>query len=294
MSLPKEFELVAENVYVLNEKMFPVYLIRGENNFLIDCAISPYGQNILNKIKKLLGALTLDSVLLTHSHYDHTGGCSVLQDKYNFNLMGSERTVELLKKKKVEDYIKKLNKDFERILNKPAGNNSGTFKNLIPVKDKERIEVDKNRYIKVISTPGHTKCSVSYFIMPEKILFPGDAAGVIERKGKIKPLFLSNYSDYKESLEKLIKVKAEYLCLPHNRYIKGKTKIRQFLTESLEQTEKTGKIIKEALRKSIAPGVISSQILKKEFPNPTVEGPDKAFTINLESMVTAIKKETGY
>lgn len=291
MSLPKEFELVVKDVYVLNQKMFPVYLIRGEKNFLIDCAISPYRKILLNKLIKLLGASTLYAVLLTHSHYDHTGACFYLQNEFGFYLMGSERTVELLGKDKVLDYIKKLNKNFEKILNKTTGKSSGIFINLVPLKENEKIKIDRNRYIKVISTPGHTKCSISYLIMPEKILFPGDAAGVIERKGKIKPLFLSSYSDYKESLEKLIKVEAEYLCLPHNRYIKGKDKVGQFLSKSMAQTKRTGELIKKALENSTDPKIISDLILKKEFPNPVVEGPEEAFTINLEAMVKAVKRE---
>ena len=58
------------------------------------------------------------------------------------------------------------------------------------LKEGDKIEIDNNRYFEVISSPGHTKCSISFLMMPDKILFPGDAAGVLERNKKIKPLFL--------------------------------------------------------------------------------------------------------
>jgi glyoxylase-like metal-dependent hydrolase (beta-lactamase superfamily II) len=80
----------------------------------------------------------------------------------------------------------------------------------------------------VYETPGHTRCSLAFLLQPENILFPGDAAGVVEKSGKIKPLFLSSYTLYEQSLKKLSTIKANILALPHNTAIKGERKIRDF------------------------------------------------------------------
>ncbi len=128
--------------------------------------------------------------------------------------------------------------------------------------------------------------------MPENILFPGDAAGVLEKNNKIKPLFLSDYSSYVSSLKKLLKVEAKMLCPPHNNYITGKEKVRDHLLQALEATIDLKDKIVRSLESGARIREVSESILEKEFPLPVVEGPEKAFNINLNSMVRAVTKLT--
>ena len=50
MIVNKPYLEIAENIFVLQENMFPLYLIRGKKNFLIDTSISAYGKNIQEKL----------------------------------------------------------------------------------------------------------------------------------------------------------------------------------------------------------------------------------------------------
>lgn len=291
MRFDENIKEIDENVFLLYEKMFPLYLIKGKKSFLIDGSISPYSQKIVDSIKRVLGDKKLDAVLLTHSHYDHTGALPMISREFDPIIYGSARTVELLKKKKVLKYIEKLNRKFGEILNLSSGIEFSGFKNLKEVNEGDRLVLEKGKYFQVFETPGHTKCSVSYFLEPNGILFPGDAAGVMERKGKIKPLFLSNYSSYLNSIKKLLKLDASILALPHNRYIKGRERVKHFLISSLDRTENLGNLIKKYLLAGEKPETVAKKVLAAEFPEPTVQGPDEAFNINLNAMVNAIKNE---
>ncbi len=292
MELKKPYTKLSENLFVLHEKMFPLYLITGRQNFLIDTSISAFDESIYRKIKSILSDRLLDHILLTHSHYDHTGSLPLLQKKYKASVSGSKRTIELLQKEEVRTFIQDMNARFNDVLGIHEKSIFPKLKKLNYLEDGEKINIDDSRYFEVISSPGHTKCSLSFLLMPERVLFPGDAAGVLERNKKIKPLFLSDYTSYVLSLKKLLEVEAEMLCPPHNNYIIGKEKVRAHLQLALESAIDLKNKIVRALENGAGIEEVSESILKKEFPLPVVEGPEKAFNINLISIVRAVAKLT--
>ena len=287
----RKYESINKNVIVLYDEMFPLYIVKGEKNFLIDCSITARAIGIHKTISKILKGEKIDSVLLTHSHYDHTGACSYLQNIYNFDIYGSYKTVELLKKEKVIDFIDKMNQDFKKLLKDNSKTKCDMLKNLKSVKQGDRIKIDNSSYFEILDTPGHTKCSISFLLQPDKILFPGDSVGVIERNGNIKPLFLSSYKEYEKSLNKLIKIEPNILAFCHNKYIKGKDKIKNFLELSLKSTKELKDEILKKLKKDRDFDKIAQEIFKKEFSMPFVMGPHKAIMINLKAMVISVYKE---
>lgn len=286
----REIENITESVIQLGDIMFPLYIIRGYKNYLIDCGISARANIFYDKIKKIIGYEKIDKVLLTHSHYDHTGACSFLQSKFNFDIYGSKRAIELLNKPKVIEYINKLNREFDDIEKIKTESSFTKLKNLIPLNDYQQIEIDNEHILTAIETRGHTKCSMSYFLLPERILFPGDTSGVLEKNGEIKPLFLSSYNDYINSIDKLLNLDAEILALPHNRFIRGKERIKIHLNNSIKAAENLKSNILEKIHFEDT-DEIAKKLLPELFPNPTVIGPKEAFEVNLKAMVETVKRE---
>ncbi len=160
MDLNKPYTKLSENLFVLHEKMFPIYLITGKKNFLIDTSISALGEKIYKKLKSLLSDRPLNHILLTHSHYDHTGSLPYLQNKFNTLISGSARTIELLQKEDVRAFIGDMNTRFNNVLGISEKVEFPELKKLNILKEGERIDIDNSRYFKVITSPGHTKCSI--------------------------------------------------------------------------------------------------------------------------------------
>ncbi|MCP4150731.1 MAG: hypothetical protein GY757_23500 [bacterium] len=162
---------------------------------------------------------------------------------------------------------------------------------LIGVGDGQRIEISPGKYFEVIETPGHTKCSISYLLQPGGILFQGDSAGIIEKDRSIKPLFLSGYGDSKTSIKKLLALEAEALAFPHNRCIRGKTRVETHLKSALARMEE----LKDKIIRLLEGGKnvigIAELIHDEDFPNPTLLGPREARTINFEALVKVVSKE---
>ncbi len=282
---------IAENVFVLQDEVFPLYLVRSKNNILVDCSILAKVENIEVQIKEILGESKINIVLLTHSHYDHTGSCYYLQQHHPFSIYSSKRTKEILENSKSVSFINRLNQEFMKMMrdNKPKHFQTPQF--MIAVREGDMISISESEHIQVYETPGHTRCSISFLLQPQGVLFVGDAAGVMEKNRKIKPLFLSSYRQYEESLKKILSLNADILALPHNTYIAGKKNVKEFLNASLNETRLFKEELLGALKSSTNPEKIAADILAREFPLPTVAGPREALMINLIAMVNAVKRE---
>lgn len=283
--------ILRANVSVLRDTMFPLYLVRGERNVLVDCAILAKAGEIEKNLTALLGDAGIAMVLLTHSHYDHTGACSRLQEKFGFEIVASRRTKEILENDKAVAFIDDLNQKFKKILNDGSDSAFTKPRDIRAVGELDHIPLPGGQYFEVYETPGHTRCSISFRLQPENILFPGDAAGVMEKDGKIKPLFLSSYTQYEKSLKKLLTLNAEVLALAHNTAIRGKDKVRNYLAASLVQTQKLKEKILAWLARSEDFGLIAERLLAEEYDSPTIMGPREALVINVTAMVKSVYYE---
>ncbi|HDP95085.1 MAG TPA: MBL fold metallo-hydrolase [Candidatus Aminicenantes bacterium] len=272
---------------------FPVYLLRFDRSVLVDSGITTGVSTLSTALQELLPETDLDTLLLTHSHWDHAGGAFELQPQMNFSVKASHRAVELLQKPRVREFIHHLNREhaLQNGAEPPAPYEP--LKRLEALKENDRLDLDDKHWIQVYETPGHTRCSLAFLLYPEKVLFPGDAVGVVERDGSIKPLFLSDYGAYEASLEKLGQLDAECLCFAHNRVLRGKERVKSFLAASLERTRQVRDVIRQRLDAGMEREEIADVLYAEEFPRPTVMGPREALIINLRAMVLAVEREVG-
>ena len=131
------------------------YLIIDEKtnrSALIDCSV--YNDDM----KALIGDTKLEYVLLTHGHYDHTGGVKAVKEAY-----GAEIVISKEDEKQLSSAVQSLAALSVEMFEKMSAD--------ITVGDGDIIELGEIR-INVIATPGHTKGGVCY--LAENSLFTGD------------------------------------------------------------------------------------------------------------------------
>lgn len=113
--------------------------------------------------------LQVEAVLLTHAHFDHVFGVSALQSRFDANVWMHPAEEHQL------PYCEKMS----RLYGLSAPDTSWTFS---AAEDGQEIEAAGLRF-KVITTPGHSPGSVSFYLPEDDILLSGDTlfAGSIGR-----------------------------------------------------------------------------------------------------------------
>ncbi len=132
------------------------YFIRGNFNSISDAntLIDTGADNfILNEIESLntgLGKRKVEQIILTHTHFDHTGGLKSIKEKYDCDIYAFSDNIKT---------TKKLN-------------------------DGDVLHVGDG-YLNVIYTPEHSSDSICLYSEKEKILFSGDINFLVNNKNEI-------------------------------------------------------------------------------------------------------------
>ncbi len=278
------FEKVGEfrdGIYLLNTPEMPVYLVKSGKNYLIDSAFTFMGKKILKDLQRL--GTEPHYLLLTHSHYDHIGAAPILKRAFpRMKIVASARTAEILRKPKAIELIKKLEKEAERVFGESSEEEFQPFAVDITLGEGDSLEE-----FSVLETPGHTKCSISFVFPKKSIIFVGDAAGVIE-DGYIRPQFLSSYSQYVESLKKIMKYSQFSLALGHGGIFPQGA---DFLKKSLKRTVDFRKEILALHEKFKDQEKVAEEIYEREYKGLGLRQPKQAYMINLRAMIRAALQE---
>lgn len=174
------------------------YFIHANDN---DCICIDPGYET-DRIKRYIEQhnLVVKEILLTHGHFDHMLSCYYLQQKFGSNIYISKEDEEIL-------YNAEHN--YSNLINKTTFDE---FKIKDYVKDNEMINL-LGYDIRCISTPGHTKGSMSFYFETQKVLFSGDTL-FFETYGRVD-LYGGSYTDIKDSIEnKLFTLPNEVLVYP--------------------------------------------------------------------------------
>lgn len=148
-------------------KTFPMGPLQVNTN-LIACentkkaALIDFGGYDLEKIETYIqkNNLSLEYLLLTHGHFDHVYGAGTLQEKYTLPVYLHEGDKFLL------DMLEQQLLSYGMKPKKPP-------ENITYINDGDTITLGELE-IKVLTTPGHSQGSVSYYIEAASTVFVGD------------------------------------------------------------------------------------------------------------------------
>jgi 2-aminobenzoylacetyl-CoA thioesterase len=276
---------------LLKDETHPLYLVKGEKILLIDGGITAKAQKYHKAIAETFPDIRIDTLLLTHSHYDHIGACSFLQGIYNFNIAGSLETVELLKNPDMIEMIDYQNQGLKEVFADHSAIRCEPLTNLAGLGNGDKIEVSPGRFIEVISCPGHSSCSLSFLLHPDRVLFPGDSAGMMEKKGKKRAVFFSGFKEYENTLLKLAALEPQTLAFAHAHYIEGKDNVKTYFEESLEEARKLKDRFLYDLMKGRNRIEIAENFLETEYIPDSIMGTRDSYMMHLMAMADIIKKE---
>jgi glyoxylase-like metal-dependent hydrolase (beta-lactamase superfamily II) len=193
-----------------------VYLIHADGRAaIVDAGCGHATQKLLENIRRCnVPHEAIDYLLITHCHFDHTGGAAELKKRLNLKIVAHARDAGFLEKGDQQV---------------TAASWYGAVLEPLPVdiqltKTEEMICLG-NREIVAMHMPGHSPGSLVYQVVSEgqKVLFAQDV------HGPIHPDLLSDPDAYQRSLKKMLELNTDILCEGHYGVFKGKETVRTFV-----------------------------------------------------------------
>ena len=157
-------------------------------------------------------------LLITHCHFDHTGGAAALRDRIGCRVVAHSADADCLEEG--NDVMS-------------AATLYGTT--LTPVTVDIRLTGDResvflgDRPVTAIHIPGHSPGSVAYLIESEglRVLFAQDVHGPLD------PSLLSDRAAYRRSLALIRDLDVDILCEGHYGVYRGRDEVRSFIASYL-------------------------------------------------------------
>jgi len=197
-----------------------IYLIHfGGQAALVDAGCGHAQERLFRNIKAChIDLEHIEYLLITHCHFDHTGGIQGIKERTHCKVVAHELEAPYLEQ---GDDVVTAAKWYGSSLDPVT----------IDIKlqgDEGEIDLD-GRTVKAIHTPGHSPGSVVYTTESEglKILFGQDVHGPLD------PSLLSDREDYVKSLNLLLSLEADILCEGHFGVFRGKEEVGEFIRSFL-------------------------------------------------------------
>ena len=169
------------------------YILLGERICLIDAGVSGTAPQLQGYLKQIgRSSSEISTVLLTHAHPDHIGGCLAIKKASSASFYAHPADKPWI------ENVEKQNRE------RPILNFFELVEGPVPVsrelREGDTVSWERGKTVRVLETPGHSLGSISFFYEEEGALFTGDA---VPAAGTI-PIYVDPKASI-ESIQKLAK-----------------------------------------------------------------------------------------
>ncbi len=285
---------LSEHVLYLGDLFSPFYFVTGDRIALVDAGFILNGPSILRDFRGRFGAEQgIDWNLLTHSHFDHVGATPFLKRVFpDMKTAGSPVIDDVIANPRAGALIRSLSGDTGDLTDEETGCRLSfdPFRLDRQVRDGDRFDLGGGVRATVIETPGHTKCSLAYFVEPDRALFMGEASGVPTAEGYIQSEFLSDYPAYMDSLEKMAACDPRFICLPHGGVLTDED-AEGYFQRSAEAAGAFRRRVERFLHDEGGDEEkVVARVRAEEYDSGQILQDETAYLVNLRAMVRAVKR----
>ena len=284
-------------------KITDVRAVPGDSGFLIDdgktavlcdSGFAFTGYQVADNIKKMLGRRPLNYILLTHSHYDHVLGTPYILKEYpNAKVIAGVYADQIFRKPTARAVMRELDGK--------AAKKHGvlSYEDLIDnlkidgtVEDGDTIACGDMHFM-AVALPGHTKCSVGYYLVENKLLLSVETLGVYLGDQTYLPSFLVGYQMTLESIRKAGQMEVETILLPHYGVVEGE-EMRAYLENAEVVTKEAAHTIAAMFRAGKTKEEILAFFTERDYKDHVKPiYPIDAFLLNTGIMIQRAEKELG-
>ncbi len=296
---------LAENLSMLGTTEYPLYVYRGAEEYTVfEGGIGASGPLLGEQLDALgIPSGQVARIVVTHAHPDHVMAVPAFRQMFpEAAVLASEAAAKTLAVEKVVAFFSKMDQMLcasltehglirEQCGTVPGGDNRIVIDRALSEGD--TVEVGPGTTFRVLETPGHSDCSLSFFEPAAGILIVSDATGYyMPQHGDWWPNYFTDYGKYVASMERLAGLGAEVLCLSHNGAIRGADAIAEYFRGAIDATRRYHQRIVDAFRAGKSVREISEE-LGKEIHEKTPLMPLDFFQKNCGILVKLSLKHEG-
>ncbi|MDR2088258.1 MAG: MBL fold metallo-hydrolase [Clostridiales Family XIII bacterium] len=272
------------------------FLLLSESGaFLVDTGCGFCAEDMAQNLARALGGRSLDCILLTHSHFDHVGGLPVVRRAWPGAKVVSGRHVKDILARDGAKRTMRLWDDAAAAKCGKAPVREGHYtEDFTP--DMTAAEGDVLRIcgasILVTETPGHTKCSVSYYFQEEDLLVLSETTGVkLIGGGEVIPAFIVGYRDALKAIARAEEIAPQRILIPHFGPMRGDA-ATAYLREARTAAESTADFILEGHKKGRSFEELLDDCVEKFYIDAERQfQPKEAFLSNMSAMIPRLIAE---
>ena len=271
-------------------------LITEEKAAIIDAGFSFTAKPMVKKIKEELGDRPLDYILLSHSHYDHISGSSLMKKTWpNVQILSAEHAAKVFEKKKVMKTIAKMNRVAAMYFKKSQffNNNLSRIHTDRVVKNGDIVDLGSIK-LEVIEAPGHTRDSLAFWCESERLVMTCETMGVLAGNDMIMPACLVGFKSTMDFIDKLEQLRPMKMLYPHFGIIDNEADCMTVIQWARRDNLEAKNLIVDAYKKGMDVEAIKQLVKDRYYTDIVKKGqPEKAFDLNNKYMVPMIIKECG-
>ena len=264
----------------------------GSTSILYDTGFAFTGSKVAENVRRELKGRELDYIFLTHSHYDHALGSVYVKKAFpNVKIIAGEYASKIFSKPTARAVMRDLDRKFA------ATSGIDEYEDLIDelavditVNDGDKVKC-KDMTFDVISFPGHTKCSVGFYLGENKLLLGSETLGVYGGDEIVVPSYLVGYEMTLDSIAKAEKLDISSVLVPHYGIISGDT-ARNYIKNGRLSAVETAEMIMNVLNNG-GTDEDAIEAFKNKFYKGYVQTiyPIDAMELNTSIMIKLIRKE---
>lgn len=264
----------------------------GKTAILYDTGFAFTGYTIADNIQKVLEDRPLDYIFLTHSHYDHALGSAYIAKRYpGAKIVAGTYAEAVFRKPSARAAMRELDRkaaakygvlEYEDRIDE--------LKVDIAVEDGDILTCGDMRFT-VVGLPGHTKCSIGFYLQENGLLLGSETLGVYFGDNTYLPSCLVGYQMALDAFRRVRQLDIQSILLPHYG-LAEKSEAQTYLENAEQITRETAHIIRQQLQSGKTHDEITAYF-RENYYTANVEPtyPIDAFLLNTGIMVELIRKE---
>ncbi len=287
---------ITDNVMVLGNGFFNFYIVGKQEAALIECGTSAAVELFKKDWFNLKEKPQIKYIVAMHAHFDHVCGIPALKELFpEAKIVASEPGKNILARERVikamlagdaittDAYIK------HQLLEKRPADRDVTAINIdMTVKDGDYLQLDNGLQLKMLTTPGHSPCSISAYLADEQIMFVSDAVGYRNKAGELAPTFFQDYDQYINSILKLQAYPTKVLGVAHGD-IPLNEDAELFYQDSLSVAKEAFTTIKTKLENNYSEQELAEELFNQYIKDALALYPPDMMLGSMYSLIKNVK-----